>query len=661
MFNFIYGTPGIDTINGTTGDDWIRGLGGDDTILGLAGNDNIDGDDGDDIIFGGTGNDTLVGGTGNDEITGGDFGFSTLHGEDGNDALDGGKGNADLYGGSGNDRLTSNGGWDYLYGEAGDDLYTIGPEGRADLIETTGLDKVRFSSTAYDDLGWWSVGDDLWIDDASEIARQVSLFGPQISTDQKQSGVWIHDFFSNGANTIEVIEGSDFFASSALLFLDNGVHLGSNAADTILGFSGNDHIEGNQGDDLLYGGDAVFEVSNGRDTYVWTSGDGNDRIFDLGASLAENDRLQLTDVASTGVVLRRVQNTFDVEITVNATGEKITVDSHLLDYSVASYGLESIEFSDDVTWSRADIAANVRTEGGAGDDLLVGTDAPDNFYAKAGNDLVEAGAGDDIAYGGDGNDTIRGGDGDDFIDGNGGDDIIEGGAGNDVLAGGTGVDYLYGGDGNDILRGGGGADFLYGEDGEDEMYGTSGEDQMFGGDGNDYLEGLSQSDVLHGGTGDDVLKGGDGYDDLYGDAGSDILQGGNGIDLLNGGAEVDTLTGGAQSDTFVFSDAAHSGVGSADVILDFEGAGASGGDVIDVSGIDADMLVAGNDAFTFLGVKTTAEGLAFGAGALWLENSGTQTRLYGIVDDDGIVDLEVKINDSTTFQASDYIASDFLL
>jgi len=99
-----------------------------------------------------------------------------------------------------------------------------------------------------------------------------------------------------------------------------------------------------------------------------------------------------------------------------------------------------------------------------------------------------------------------------------------------------------------------------------------------------------------------VLTGNDGNNTLLGLGGNDTLSGGLGNDTLNGGAGTDTLTGGLGDDTFVFATPAEAGNGATrDVITDFQGAGAAGGDVIDVNAIDANTAVAGNQNFTFIG------------------------------------------------------------
>ncbi|MEO3474597.1 hypothetical protein AAFN86_22205 [Roseomonas sp. CAU 1739] len=88
--------------------------------------------------------------------------------------------------------------------------------------------------------------------------------------------------------------------------------------------------------------------------------------------------------------------------------------------------------------------------------------------------------------------------------------------------------------------------------------------------------------ALIGGAGDDVLTGGFRADSLAGGAGDDTISGGWGDDSIEGGAGIDRLVGGPGDDTFIFDriDAPQSPPATPDLIVDFEGAGVSGGDRI---------------------------------------------------------------------------------
>jgi serralysin len=85
--------------------------------------------------------------------------------------------------------------------------------------------------------------------------------------------------------------------------------------------------------------------------------------------------------------------------------------------------------------------------------------------------------------------------------------------------------------------------------------------------------------------------------------------------VLIGGFGADTMTGGVGFDTFDFNSAGESPpvAGNHDHITDFVGNGAAAGDVIDVSTIDANTNVAGNQVFGGLFAAFTANSLSYNA------------------------------------------------
>jgi Ca2+-binding RTX toxin-like protein len=91
-------------------------------------------------------------------------------------------------------------------------------------------------------------------------------------------------------------------------------------------------------------------------------------------------------------------------------------------------------------------------EGGAGDDLILGTDVAETIDGRAGADTIRGAGGDDVLIGSRGNDDLAGGDGADGLAGEAGDDRLSGGAGNDALYGGLGADQADGGPGDDVLQ-----------------------------------------------------------------------------------------------------------------------------------------------------------------------------------------------------------------
>ena len=202
---------------------------------------------------------------------------------------------------------------------------------------------------------------------------------------------------------------------------------------------------------------------------------------------------------------------------------------------------------------------------------------------------------------------------------------IDGLSGNDYLYGGAGNDKLYGEFGNDTLNGGFADDIVDGESGNDTVYGYFGNDTLKGGDGNDTLDGGSENDTLNGGVGDDILYGG-----------SAIL------------TQRDTLTGGLGNDIFDFNSLNDSPIGSSlrDVITDFVGNGNLAGDRIDLSDIDANYNITGNQAFTFIGSAAfTALGQVRYSGGILRAN----------ITGDLAADFEISLTGSPSLVASDII------
>lgn len=235
-------------------------------------------------------------------------------------------------------------------------------------------------------------------------------------------------------------------------------------------------------------------------------------------------------------------------------------------------------------------------EGAAGRDTLSGQDGDDLLLGGEDNDSLDGGADADRLIGGAGNDTCRGGLGNDYISGDLDNDLLLGEDGADTLEGGAGRDSLSGHNGNDLLGGGGDNDSLDGGAGADTLIGDAGNDSCRGGAANDHAFGGQGDDVLMGEDGLDTLEGGGGKDSLSGHEGNDLLLGGEDVDTLDGGMGADTLMGGQGNDVFFFRILTESPSNTPDVIFDFQQ-----GDLISLSTIDANPLLAGNQAFRFIG------------------------------------------------------------
>jgi serralysin len=212
-----------------------------------------------------------------------------------------------------------------------------------------------------------------------------------------------------------------------------------------------------------------------------------------------------------------------------------------------------------------------------------------------------------------------------------------GGGGIDTL---SSIEDLTGANFNDVLKGNDFANTLRGLAGNDDLDGRGGNDNLVGQDGADTLSGGEGRDVLQGGSENDVLLGGGGDDRLFGDAGDDQLTGGGGLDQLRGGLGVDR---------FIFLAATDSPAAARDQILDFEGASAAGGDVIDLSGIDA-MAGGADDPFTFAGSAFTGA-----AGQLIIQDKGSYSVVFADLNGDKVADFSVYVLGATPVGVGDLV------
>lgn len=424
--------------------------------------------------------------------------------------------------------------------------------------------------------------------------------------------------------------------------------IGTEQADYIYGYAGDDRLSGRGGDDQLLGGTGINTILGGR---------GNDYISSE-STLGWYDGGQEIDTLSFATLGTR--GAFDLALGAGRFGAATT--SGAGSFTMKNFENFTAGSGDDIVW------------GTDGANYLQGGNGNDTLFGRGGNDTLSGGAGTNELDGGAGNDMLMGGANDDFIFGGAGNDYLEGGAGRDELLGGAGNDTLKGGAGADIIDGLGGIDTatfdglaagiildinagtvrtpVNGSVEVDQIFrverviGTGYADNMSagatteldGGNGDDMIGSGSGANVLWGGagrdtvsyhastaavnvnlntgaasggyaTGDqlwgfegvrgsihgDTLRAASAGSTLDGNAGNDQLFGGSGADTLVGGAGNDKLTGGAGADRFVFASIGDSPWASqGDEIFDFQ----KGIDRIDLSGIDANVHLAGNQAFT---------------------------------------------------------------
>ncbi|MFP1631214.1 calcium-binding protein [Zhengella sp. ZM62] len=343
-----------------------------------------------------------------------------------------------------------------------------------------------------------------------------------------------------------------------------------------------------------------------------------------------------------------------------------------------------------------------------GDDVIYGGDGNDALYGDWGNNFGIASGGNDILYGGAGTDFIYGNGGNDILVGGEGGDTLNGGTGIDTAAytgsnAGVNINLATGGAWGghatwdtltsiENLTGSAHGDTLAGDANHNTLIGAGGNDTLLGGGGNDTIRGGAGADVLSGGAGFDTLSyadsgaavqvflggntatGGDatgdtisGFENLVGSnfndrlygsaqvnlidggAGNDIILGNNGNDTLRGREGRDILCGGNHADTFVYLSLSDSGLlfGVRDRIQDFQ----NGLDRFDLSALDANTGITGDQAFTYVGSFFTGA-----AGQVRSYENAGLTFIEGDVNGDGAADFRIELRGTGLgIDASDFI------
>ncbi|MCU4120153.1 calcium-binding protein [Variovorax sp. N23] len=305
-------------------------------------------------------------------------------------------------------------------------------------------------------------------------------------------------------------------------------------------------------------GGVVTEAQPLMVTYRYTSGQGSDNIVDV----AGNDTLQLMNLNAGQVTLTKTA-LGNLELLINATGERITVDKGL-DVNAPSQQLEKVLFADGTVWTQA--AMQAATANVTPNQTLIGTAGTDNLAGNLGNDILDGKGGADRLSGGAGNDTYRyrSGDGNDRItetDNGGGFDTLELldlNAANVRIVEGTGYET------DRIIDRATGQTITL----DLALTPTSWTNMGL------FVDQVKFADGTVWGTAQ-LKAAANANETLTGTAGADTLEGFGGNDVLDGGAGNDTLKGGTGGDSYLFVRGAGSDrvvendqtAGSVDVLL----------------------------------------------------------------------------------------------
>nr|WP_312872500.1 calcium-binding protein [Rhizobium viscosum] len=435
------------------------------------------------------------------------------------------------------DIITGGLGDDTIKGRVGSDVYIYASGDGNDLLDDEGsdiggVDSLRLSNLNASDISATR--------DGLALVIKILSTNETITIDSQYSSQY--DYY--GFEKIEFADGSSW-NRDALMELGRIPNIvGTTASDTLTGIWFNETISGGLGDDVLKGG-------YGSDTYVYNSGDGNDRIEDSSYSSSDNDILRLSDINAGGVSLAR--SGLDLKITIIATGAIITIDDQF--DPDGYYGLEKVEFADGSYLSRADLMAineSSQTLVGTGAvDFLTGASANDTLAGKGGDDWLDGAAGSDlyIYATGDGNDNITDREDDRLSDV----DVLRLSDLNasDVALVRSGPDLKVKilSTGNEITvwqQFSSQSDFA-GIERIEFADGSSWDRSVIMAAQSGEITGTSGNDTLNGTSGDDVFNGGLGDDRLYGAGGTDVYvySSGDGSDYLDDEAtepnSVDTL------------------------------------------------------------------------------------------------------------------------
>lgn len=451
-------------------------------------------------------------------------------------------GSGELVGTDDHDIIYLNGGDQIAKGGAGYDVYVVGKNFGNDIIEdieTFGKshepDLIRFADIKSTEVSASRDGEDLIItvDATGDSLRVIRQF------EGEKPGLF-GGFVDEGTGVAEItfVDGIVWdqydIAKAASVRNDASFDLtGTDSVDYLDGGSGNDRLEG--------AGDG--------DVYYFGIGYGEDVIFDEMTNVLVNgddyllfgDELEFSDVTFT-----RIGNSDDLEISINGTADKLTIENQFWTSHTGPFGIQNFN-QIELLW----FGTNYYTNEEIIQEVLnqAQTDGDDTIYGFYRQDVLDGGLGNDFLSGGDDSDTYYFGKGY-------GQDVIE--ENQEIILTVSDDTVIFN---EDVAV----SDVVFSRDG------TSDDLLVSFTDDNATLTIINQFDLAYTGLGNywfdrietfqfqDAASTTISWDELFVDlieqdqtTGDDIIYGFDREDVLDGGVGDDFLSGGNENDTYIF-------------------------------------------------------------------------------------------------------------
>ncbi|NEQ26209.1 MAG: hypothetical protein F6K28_45655 [Microcoleus sp. SIO2G3] len=142
--------------------------------------------------------------------------------------------------------------------------------------------------------------------------------------------------FSNGVTWTEAQLWNAYLTLGAAT---NDTLEGTNAGDTIIGGVGTDYLDGRAG----------------ADTYLFNQGDGLDTLDDNSTDTSVDILIfSGAGLTSSNAIVTRIDSSSDLQISFAGITDSVILENQVYGPS-SNYGVESIQFSNGVTWTEAQL------------------------------------------------------------------------------------------------------------------------------------------------------------------------------------------------------------------------------------------------------------------------------------------------------------------